>query len=76
MIETGTRNQLETTVKTHGRAMKKKENIDDFWKGGLLPNCGIDIIKYNPQTGEYTFAKEMEFYYETELFEKAPRLLK
>ena len=56
--------------------MKKKENIDDFWKGGLLPNCGIDIIKYNPQTGEYTFVKEMEFYYETELFEKAPRLLK
>ena len=27
MIETGTRNQLETTVKTHGEAMKKKENI-------------------------------------------------
>ena len=27
MIETGTRNQLETTVKTHGKAMKKKENI-------------------------------------------------
>ena len=56
--------------------MKKKENIDEFWKGGLLPNCGIDIIEYDRNTGKYSFAEEMAFYYETELFEKAPRLLK
>lgn len=56
--------------------MRKKENVDEFWKGGLLPNCGIDIINYDILSGEYTFEKEMEFYYETELFEKAPRLLK
>ena len=57
-------------------AMKKKEKVDEFWKGGLLPNCGIDIIEYDAVTGEYTFTEEMAFYYDKELFEKAPRLLK
>lgn len=56
--------------------MKKKDKIEQFWEGGLLPNCGIDIIDYDPETREYTFKEEMLYYYDKELFEKVPRLLK
>lgn len=56
--------------------MKKKDKIEQFWEGGLLPNCGIDIIEYDPETHEYTFKEEMLYYYDKELFEKVPRLLK
>ncbi len=56
--------------------IRKRENIDEFWKGGLLPNCGIDVIEYDAASGEYTFAEEMAYYYSKELFDKSPKLLK
>lgn len=55
--------------------MRKDDDISHFWMGGLMDNCSINIIDYDPQKKEYTIREKNRIYYSDELHDKVPKLI-
>lgn len=51
------------------------KDLAEFWGTGLQPNCGIDIARYDPETGEYEILEENRIFYDEELLARSGRLL-
>ena len=45
-------------------------DLSNFWEGGLQPNCGVDLIVYDPETGIYTVTGAGRIYYPEELLQR------
>ena len=56
--------------------MRRDNDIANFWKGQLMPNCGIHIIHYDPAKKEYSMLCPSQRFYSDELYKIAPVLLK
>ena len=56
--------------------MRRDTDIANFWKGQLMPNCGIHIVHYDPAKKEYSMLCPSQRFYSDELYEIAPVLLK
>ena len=55
--------------------VKRTDSIAKFWKSGLLGNCSIAVIDYNPETGEYTMKEENMVLFDESLQKMVPKLL-
>ena len=56
--------------------MRRDTDIANFWKGQLMPNCGIHITHYDSEKKEYSMLCPSQRFYSDELYEIAPVLLK
>ena len=75
--------ELRILISGHGavnQAMRMhihgKTDIARFWEGGLLPNCGFDVISFDVHEKKYTLKEENVELCDEELKKKVPRILK
>ena len=47
--------------------IRKMPGMQNFWGDGLQPNCGVDIVRYNPKTGRYEIVESNKTYYDEKL---------
>ena len=83
VVEKSLRQDIRILISAHGALnqalmmhMRHDTDISNYWKGGLMDNCSINIIDYDAGTKEYTIKKQSRIYYSDELYKLAPKLLK
>ena len=50
-------------------------DLANFWANGLQPNCGVDIIDYDPETGIYRIREMNRTFYPEDLTQSLEKLL-
>ena len=56
--------------------IRGERDMGRFWGNGLQPNCGVDVVTYDKETGEYRIKAENRTFYPDELKNAAGSLLK
>ena len=51
--------------------IRGEEDMGKFWGNGLQPNCGVDVVHFDEESGEYRIISENQIYYPEELLKKA-----
>ena len=55
--------------------IRRMPGMHSFWGDGLQPNCGIDIVRFDPETKKYEILESNRTYYEEKLKSMITQLL-
>ncbi len=55
--------------------IRRMPGMHSFWGDGLQPNCGIDVVRFDPETKKYEILESNRIYYDEKLKSMITQLL-